>query len=182
MTTLDLWLLVLKYKIPTIFICQKWILQTKYEKREFLGYGNMDDKFAFIVLPGFRPQNIPVYKLIQTETKDIFIPLNKLNDDCIDNIRSAINNTITVSAYLESFEKVTKTNYDKKKPVNLIIQDEPDEQPEPPKKRKAKFIIEPSSSVSEEEIILPVKKKLTKKVLVKGEKNKTAKLKLSKSN
>jgi len=178
LTTLDLWLLVLKYKIPTVFISQKWILQTRYDKHEFLGYGNMDDKFAFIILPGFRPQNIPVYKLIQTDTKDIFTPLNKLGDDCVDNIRSAINNTQTVSAYLETFEKAAKTNYDKKKPMNLIIQDEQDE---PPKKRKAKLIIEPSSSVSEEEIILPVKKKRSKKVLVRGEHTKTVKLKRPKS-
>jgi hypothetical protein len=30
LTTLDIWLLVNKYKIPTIFISQKFLLQTKY--------------------------------------------------------------------------------------------------------------------------------------------------------
>ena len=40
LTTFDLWLLVTKYKIPTVFICQNYILQTKYEKHEFIGYGN----------------------------------------------------------------------------------------------------------------------------------------------
>ena len=38
LTTFDLWLLVQKYKIPTIFICQKFILQAKYEKHVFVGY------------------------------------------------------------------------------------------------------------------------------------------------
>jgi hypothetical protein len=175
LTTLDLWLLVLKYKIPTIFICQKWILQTKYEMHEFVGYGDIDDKFAFIILPGFRPQNIPVYRLVQSDTKDIFIPINKLNDECLENIRSAINNKLAVSEYLETFEKPTKTNYEKRKPAALIIDDTPDEQP----KRKTKLIIESESPISAEEVLVPAKKKRSrKKVLVRGGSKKTAKNKI----
>jgi hypothetical protein len=65
LTPFDLWLLVTKYEIPTIFVCQKYILQTKYEKHQFLAYGDKKDKFAFIVVPGLRPENVPGYKLIQ---------------------------------------------------------------------------------------------------------------------
>ncbi|MCJ7802086.1 MAG: hypothetical protein MUP82_06990, partial [Candidatus Marinimicrobia bacterium] len=178
LTTFDMWLLVLKYKIPTIFISQKWIQQTKYEKREFLGYGGVEDKFAFIVLPGFRAQNIPVYKLIQSDTKEIFIPINVLSEDGIENVRRAINNKISVTSYLEAFEKPKKTNYEKKKPAAFIIDDTPDEPVE--KKTKA---LKPSSSpiTSEEFVMLPGKKKRTKKrVLVRGvnkpAKNKTKKV------
>ena len=172
LTTLDLWLLVLKYKIPTIFICQKWILQTKYEMHEFVGYGDVEDKFAFILLPGFRPQNIPVYRLVQSETKDIFIPINKLNDECLEHVRTAINNKLSISEYLETFEKPTKTNYDRRKQAGLIIDDTPDEQP----KRKTKLIIESDSPISAEEVLVPAKKKRTrKKVLVRGGNKKTAK-------
>jgi hypothetical protein len=172
LTTLDLWLLVLKYKIPTIFICQKWILQTKYEMHEFVGYGDVEDKFAFILLPGFRPQNIPVYRLVQSETKDIFIPINKLNDECLERVRTAINNKLSISEYLETFEKPTKTNYDRRKQAGLIIDDTPDEQP----KRKTKLIIESDSPISAEEVLVPAKKKRTrKKVLVRGGNKKTAK-------
>ena len=33
LTTFDLWLLVTKFEIPTIFISQQFILQTKYTKK-----------------------------------------------------------------------------------------------------------------------------------------------------
>ena len=56
-----------RYKIPTIFISQKTILQTKHEKFIFLGYGTREDDFAFIVLPAFRSENIPGYKLILSD-------------------------------------------------------------------------------------------------------------------
>ena len=73
LTTFDLWLLVNRFKIPTIFICQKFILQTKYQNHEFVGYGNLDDKFAFVVLPGFRPENVPNFRIIKSNKGDVFI-------------------------------------------------------------------------------------------------------------
>ena len=173
LTTFDLWLLITKYKIPTIFICQKWILQTKYEKQEFVGYGNEDDKFAFVLIPGFRPENVPSYKLIQSNEKEVFIKLDKLNGECLDRIREAITNKISIGDYLKTFTKPIKTNYEKKKPQKLII--ESDIENIKPEKKK-KIIIEETSPVSSEEFIMQPKKKQTRKKLeIKGTKNKTAK-------
>jgi WD40 repeat protein len=48
LTTFDLWLLITKYEIPTIFISHKWILQSKHQKHEFIGYG--DDDLTIITM------------------------------------------------------------------------------------------------------------------------------------
>ena len=122
LTTLDLWLLVTKYEIPTIFICQKWILQTKYEKHEMVGYGNKEDKFAFILLPGFGPEKIPKYKLIKSNDGEVFISLDKLNGECLDRIYNLFDDVMVIENYLKHFTKPKKTNYEKKQPRKLIIE------------------------------------------------------------
>jgi hypothetical protein len=173
LTTFDLWLLVTKYKIPTIFISQKWILQTKYEKHEFLGYGNEDDKFAFIVIPGFRPENVPGYKLIVADDGDVFISLNKLDKECVEGIRQSIRHKVSIEDYLYSFTKPLTTNYEKKNPNRLVIESNSEEiKPE----KKKKLIIEETTPLSNEEIIIePKKKQSRKKVIIRGTKNKSVK-------
>ena len=155
LTTFDLWLLIVKYKIPTIFISQKTILQANHEKHEFLGYGTREDEFAFIVLPGFRPENIPSYRLIVSDTGDAFISLDKLNDNCVERIYSAIENPITIPSYLQNFKKTKKTIYVKKGPI--VIESESEDTPpvKPKVGRKKKIVIE-------EEDVPPVKKKVQK--------------------
>ena len=163
LTTLDLWLLVNKYKIPTVFICQKFILQSKYTKHEFVGYGNEEDKFVFIVIPGFRPENIPGYKLIQSNDGDIFISLNKLNENCVDRIQSAIQNKISVEEYLEKFVKPNTSTYKKKKPAGLLIDSDSDQKER--KQPKKKLIIEETTPITPEEAVPIAQKKQTKKKL-----------------
>ena len=166
LTTFDLWLLVTKYKIPTIFICQKWILQTRYKKHEFVGYGNEEDKFAFVIIPGFRPENVPGYKLVLSDKGEVFIPLNKLNEECVERIREDVNHKISIEDYLFNFTKPITTEYEKKKPERLII--ESDSQEVKPEKKK-KLIIEETTPVSEEEFVLePRKKQSRKKVVLRG--------------
>ena len=163
LTLFDLWLLVVKYQIPTIFISQKTILQTKYEKHEFLGYGSRDDDFAFIVVPGFRPENIPSYKLILSNEGDAFISLNKLNNVCLERIYSAIENPVTINEYLQFFEKPKATVYIKKKPSKpiLILSESDNEEevvkPKPKVQRKKKIIIEEETPPTNLEMVAPNK-------------------------
>ena len=131
-TTLDLWILVNKYKIPTIFISQKFILQTDYERNCFIGYGDEKDEFAFILLPGFRAEEIPGLKLIQTDNNEIFISIDKLNKECVNKIEEAIRNKISIEDYLISFTKKTKSKYAKKKPIKLIIVGDEEVSPKSP--------------------------------------------------
>jgi len=168
LTTFDLWLLVHKYKIPTVFICQKFILQTNYTKHEFVGYGNKSDKFAFVVIPGFRPENVPGYKLVESNDNDVFISLNKLNEECVDRIHDAIDNKKTIEEYLEKFVKPITTTYEKKKPTKLRLESD-SESKESIKRKPKKLIIEETTPVPPEEFILAPKKKQTKKkVALKG--------------
>jgi len=158
LTTLDLWMLVEKYKIPTIFISQSCILQTNYEKHAFLGYGDESDDFVFILLPGFNG-NKPNYKLIQNNHGEVFISSRHLT--CQEYIDEIIGNKITIESYLHNFTKQTTTNYQSKtkcKESDLI------HQVEKPKKSK-KLIVEEDI----EPIVRPVvenPKKQTKKLIV----------------
>jgi hypothetical protein len=176
LTALDLWLLVSKYKIPTIFISQKWILQTKYEKHEFVGYGDVGDKFTFIVIPAFRPEIVPGYKLIQTNTGDTEISLDKLTENCVERIRTAVNTKVSVAAYLKSFKRPPTTVYKKKIPFAIEA-----EQPENKPARKTKVVVEEEEvlDISPEEMFeLPKKKRTRRKIAVarKG-RSRTAKAK-----
>jgi len=178
LTTFDLWLLVTKYEIPTIFICQKNILQTNFEKHAFVGYGNESDDFAFIVIPGFRPENVPNYKLIQSEAGDVFISLNKLKEEGVEKIEEAFRNKKSIEEYLETYEIPKLTVYPVKKPQKLLIEsdEEPDKPVVKPKKRPP-LKIETTTPISPEEFIMkPKRKKSEKKVIFKGNKqNKTKK-------
>jgi hypothetical protein len=176
LTTFDLWLLVTKFEIPTIFISQKWILQTNYQKHEFVGYidkNDKDNKFAFIVLPGFRPENVPGYKLILSNNGDYFISLKELvNGEGLNRIQNDINNQITIDTYLQNFTKTITTKYVEKKPERLIIETDSEEiKPE----KKKKIIYEYTSPVLQEEYIEPSNKKSRKKLVLKGNRNKTLK-------
>ena len=62
-------------------------------------------------MPGFREENIPNYKLIKTNTGEVFIPISNLI--CPERVIE-ITDKITVESYLEDFTKNSKTNYQKK--------------------------------------------------------------------
>jgi len=174
LTPFDLWLLVTKYQIPTIFISQTYILQTKYEKQEFIAYGNEGDSFAFVVIPGLRPENIPGYKLIQSNIGEVFISLDKLNDNCVERIKDAVTDSISVENYLKNFTKPTKTKYEKKKPKRLIVESDSEEIVEE-RKKPEKITIKEDIEISPEEFVIKPVKKSRKNLVIKGNKNGTKK-------
>jgi hypothetical protein len=181
LTLFDVWLLVVKFQIPCIFISQKTILQTKYEKHEFLGYGTRDDEFAFIIVPGFRAENIPNYKIVSSNEGDIFISLDKLNDEYVERIYNALDTSITIETFLQEFTKPKKTTYVKKKPIGPILI-ESDSEDTPPIKLKAKAKAKAKANVKAKKKIIveedePKKsdKKQSKKKVVKEKKDGTKK-------
>jgi hypothetical protein len=169
LTTLDLWLLVQRYKIPTIFISQNCILQTKYEKRAFLGYGDEhQESFAFILLPGLRDENIPNYKLVQSNTGDVFISL--ANIKCREKIREIIGDSLSVETYLDDFTKHSKTNYQMKTKCKDDDLGEL-EHVEKPKKMKKQPVLVVEEEVEVEAVIeKPKQSKQSKKKKESGEK------------
>jgi hypothetical protein len=131
LTTLDLWLLINRFKIPTIFITSTTILQTRYQENgkylynsQFIAYGYRENDFAFIILPGFSPEKVPNFKIIKNEKGDVFIPLYQLSDECRENVADAFSSKISVEDYLEQFRMAPKTMYEKKKKKGLIIETE----------------------------------------------------------
>ena len=163
LTTLDLWLLVQKYKIPTIFISQSCILQTKYEKSGFIGYGNEEDSFVFIILPGFGDKVIPNYKIIQSDNGEIFIPLRNIT--CLEKMSEIITNSITIEDYLKDFTKFSKTNYQKK--TKCKENEEQEEEPQKVKKIKNKVVIESKKVINvPEDVALDEPVVLAKPVVV----------------
>ena len=174
LTTMDIWLLVQKYQIPTIFICQKTILQTDYNKNVFVGFGEENDDFIFIILPVFNSESIPNFKIVENDEGSCFISINKLNEECLDRIRDAFVNKKSIKEYLQEFTKPKKNIYNKKKPL-IIEEDKEEEEKENEKKmekKKAKKIkIDESPTLSIDELlIIPSKKKSKKKIIIKGKK------------
>ena len=136
----------------------------------------MGDKFTFIVIPAFRPEIVPGYKLIQTNTGDTEISLDKLTENCVERIRTAVNTKVSVAAYLKSFKRPPTTVYKKKIPFAIEA-----EQPENKPARKTKVVVEEEEvlDISPEEMFeLPKKKRTRRKIAVarKG-RSRTAKAK-----
>jgi hypothetical protein len=173
LTPLDLWLLVNKYQIPTIFISSKNILQTNRTKQTFIGYSNnedyMTDTYVFIVVPGLKNEQIPEFKLIIDENNHFEIPLNKLNDDCIDKIRNAMDEKVSITEYLNTFIK-SKT---KTKITRINIGEEETKPPTFKKMPKKKLNILDESTIL---AAAPIKTK-SSKITLKG-RTQTKKLKI----
>lgn len=166
LTPLDLWVLVNKYHIPTIFISAKNILQTNHTKQTFVGYSTdeyMTDAYVFIVIPGLKNEQVPEFKLIIDDSNNFLIHINKLDDDCIDNIRQSFDTKVSIHEYLDTFIKPktksiklrvniadevklpTFKKMPKKKTLNIIdtspVLDNDEDQAAPTKTKRSKVIL-----------------------------------------
>jgi hypothetical protein len=106
----DLWLLLVRYKIPSVFISNKGIQESRYNSEAFACYNEVGaDSYVFIVIPALyveNDNNIPKYKLITDEHENIFIPLKTLECKENININKAIQDIFTVERYVDKiFEK-----------------------------------------------------------------------------
>ena len=133
-TPFDLWLLVNKFEIPTIFISQMPILEASYESSGFIAYGEEENKFVFIVIPVLKDETEPGFKIIEDEEKSIFISLDKLINT--ENTRNILfDDKITIKSYLVTFTKTIKPPL----PVQKVLA---------PKKKL--LIVEDDDSIEEE--------------------------------
>ena len=115
----DLWLLLVRYKIPSIFISNKPISETRFNHNEFVCYKGDGAEYVFIITPGmYRRTNnkLPEYKMIVDEKGKVNIELHYVTEgQCIRNIHTAINNYITIEDYIDVvFETDNTTTYHKK--------------------------------------------------------------------
>jgi len=152
----DLWLLLVRYEIPSIFISSKNIPETRFNLKEFVCYTNNSNEYVFIVTPAmYRRSNnkVPEYSIIINDKEETKINLKDINKtgnggECLTNIQNALDSYYSIEDYIDVvFEKDIKTNYNPRQkgireiefeidsaPVEVI---EDDEQMEIiPKKRK----------------------------------------------
>jgi hypothetical protein len=173
LTPLDLWLLVNKFQIPTIFISSKNILQTNYAKQTFVGHSTQDfmnDAFVFIVIPGLKNEQVPEFKLIIDESNNYLIPINKLHEECIDKIRNAMDNKQNINEYLDTFIKPKMKST--KRETNLEEDIKPQTFKKMPKKKSLTIMPD-----SEEPIAAAPTKTKRSKITLKG-RTQTKKLKI----
>jgi len=186
LTPFDLWLLVNKYKISTIFISSKNLPQTNFEKNIFVAYSDhssvdLAENFCFIIIPNLRNENIPGYRIIENNKKEIFTSLNHLitsnmNEECINNIKYAIENKIIISDYLQRFQKNKQKKLNKPKNKIKLIVEETDKVGQDIQVGQVGQVGEDTEK-QQQKIIQPEKpmKKLKKKLIIESEKEQTKK-------
>ena len=118
----DLWLLLVRYQIPSIFISSKLLPETRYNSQEFVCFTNVGEKdFAFIVTPAMYRRNIsakklPEYKIIVNKNGDVKINLDNFKredeHECLTKLSHAIEDYISVEDYIDFvFKKDITTKY-----------------------------------------------------------------------
>jgi hypothetical protein len=123
----DLWILLVKYEIPSIFISSKVIPESNFLKQQFLCYDDdQREQFVFIVAPAMyiRYKNHelknPEYKIIVSDDVtigsdnhlqgNILISLGALQKgDCLENIEKAIADKYTIEDFIDKFFIKRKT-------------------------------------------------------------------------
>ena len=133
----DLWLLLVRYKIPSIFISSKLIPETRYNSQQFVCYTNINQKeFVFILTPAMYRRSIvdkklPEYKIIINKKDNIKINLDEIINDtaqheCLRNIQYAIEDYINIEDYIDIlFKKDITTKYKpKQKGIRAVIFEE----------------------------------------------------------
>jgi hypothetical protein len=127
LTSLDYYLIVNKFQMPTFFISGKYIFETGFAEKQFLAYGNREDAFCFIIIPGIKAEDIPGFKVIQSPENKSFFKISEIKNN--ETLINAINNKVDVKNYIEMFSKVSVAASLKKKPQLVIVEDEVEEEP-----------------------------------------------------
>jgi hypothetical protein len=183
LTNLDFQILLEKYKIPSIFISNKLMLETNYNEDFFVVYSYENSveytNYFFIVTPSPNPEKIPNYKVILDDNNDTFISIRKLTEKCLNKIISSIENTNT-EYFISKFKKDLTTKYKPRKKgirklLNFVIEDEIPQSENKTKMQEETLTQqeEPKQvQQNEEEEIIKIKKKTKQKKIVLGKKTK----------
>jgi hypothetical protein len=125
-TNLDIWVIMNKYKIPSIIVSSKSIILANRTKNNLVLYDDSSNKFIFIVSPSLRADNVPKYSIIISADDSMEISLNVLRDEeAKRSISESISSQITLEKMFQTFTKKL-TGVKKKPPLsrNIIIQDD----------------------------------------------------------
>jgi hypothetical protein len=123
-TNFDIWIMMTKYKIPSIIISSKPIILTKKDKNILTLYGDISSKFVFIFSPAMRAEIIPKYSLIISMPERVIQhELNVIrNEAMLREVSESVENLINIESFLQSFTKKSLPKKAVKKPVKLVFQ------------------------------------------------------------
>jgi hypothetical protein len=155
-TNFDLWILLVRYEIPSIFISSKTISESRYKFKEFVCYDpSKENKYVFIWTPAMyrRTNKIPEYKIIINEKEKIEIDIDVLKEgECLTNIENALNNYISIEDYVDVIFEKYNPKQNELEETNKIVRKS--------KKLKPTLIIKEEEEVFEDEIIPIVEKEV----------------------
>jgi len=145
-TNLDIWLMMNRYKVPSIIIASKPIILTNREKTNLVLYGAPENKFIFIYAPALRAENMPKYSfIISPNGNNEHLLSTIINEDSREELRKSIISGFTLDEMFKNFKKNTGSsskNMDEqdkpKKTQKLAIMDESDEGDDKTKTKKQK--------------------------------------------
>ena len=179
LTNFDLWILLVKFKIPSFFISDSKIRETKNTEFQFCCFTNTDQQtqeYVFIVIPSIKENSSLVYKIISNNDNSIKIPLDVLNADCKEKFVKSIQKWVSIEKYMETFERNLKTapaivkekkvTKPRKVKPTLVITENVDEEKEKEKEEEV-LIIEPVKKNKKTKKVTPDEgkvKRQTKKV------------------
>ena len=140
----DLWILLNRYKIPSLFISTKEIPETRFNKTEFVCFTNLEimetvneqnidkaSQYVFIVTPAMIKRSgmeAAEYKVVLNATKEMVININEMKDATA--VIDAIKKYYTIEDYLDHiYEKDNTTKYKPRKKGTRVIEfvEEPEE-------------------------------------------------------
>jgi hypothetical protein len=133
----DLWILLNRYKIPSLFVSTKEIPETRFNKTEFVCFTNLEimetvneqnidkaSQYVFIVTPAMIKRSgleAAEYKVVLNATKDMIININEMKDS--DAVIEAIKKYYTIEDYLDHiYEKDNTTKYKPRKKGTRVIE------------------------------------------------------------
>ena len=165
----DLWLLLVHYKIPSIFISSKLIPETRFNAKEFVCYTETNvNKYVFILIPAmYRRETklLPKYKII-VDNENVNINIDKLKqENCFDDIDKAFKKYITIEDYLDNQFFVYKTTTYKPREKNIRPPIEFEEVIE----GEEEFDIEPKQKIKKIKNQKPNEKKLKTTIILEEE-------------
>jgi hypothetical protein len=158
-TNFDIWILLNKFEIASIFISSFHIPETRFTTNQFVCYPNNENSdYLFIVVSTQTTNIFPIFKIILNKNGKMDISLHELTEEeCRRKIIHAIENHITVEDYIKVFKRNIRKKYNKKEKINKDIELEIVEENEniqieekPVKKIRAKKI-KPTLVLEEEE-------------------------------
>ena len=157
-----------KYKIPSLLISSKEIMQTNYTNTAFVLYNdatttNTTNEMCFIFTTTNRFKIVvPKYKVIQDEMGEIFV---NPSPTCQEKVQDALKKTIKLEDYLSGFSGV-ELNKLKKKKIKLVIEGEGEVQKAIPIPKKKKQVLKIVEEDTEPETMV-LKEKQQKTVVMK---------------